>query len=72
MDKMSKQPKKWLVDRLKGYEKEYYLKYNNVIPWYWGGVKPEDREKVYKQALEEGKTWERVTGFDKMPKDVIL
>lgn len=63
---------KAILDLLSGYEREYYIKHEDGIPWKWGGVKPEDREKVYKQALEEGKTWQQVTGFDKMPKDVIL
>ncbi len=31
----------------------------------------EDREKVYKQTIEEGKTWEEVTGCHNNP-DVIL
>lgn len=61
-----------ILKLLSGYEKEYYLKYGDGIPLHWGGVKTKEREKVYKQALEEGKTWQEVTGFDKMPKDVIL
>ena len=53
----------------KGYEREYYLKHEDGIPRHWGGVKPKNREEVYKKALEQGKTWQEITGFDKMPKN---
>ena len=61
-----------IEDYVTGYELEYFKKYKEFIPRIWGGVQEEDREKVYKQALEEGKTWQQVTGYDKMPKGLIL
>ena len=56
---------------LKGHEKLYYLEHHDTIPLKWGGVKEEDREKVYEKALKEGKTWQEVTGFQ-LSKDAVL
>lgn len=37
----------------------------------WSGIKEEDREKVYKMALEQGKTWQEVVGY-KLIDGIIL
>ena len=62
---------KLIEEYLNGYEKEYYRKYKTGIPWNWAGIKPEEREGIYKLALEEGKTWQEITGY-KNQDDVIL
>ena len=53
------------------YEKQYYKLHKDVIPYMWGGVEPQNKEKVYKQALEQGKTWQEIVGYDET-KNLIL
>ena len=60
---MDNELKKVFIDMLTGYEKEYAIKYEECIPRLWSGIKEEDREKVYKMALEQGKTWQEVVGY---------
>ena len=55
--------KKVFIGTLTGYEKEYAEKYDECIPRRWSGIREEDREKVYKTALEQGKTWQEVVDY---------
>ena len=56
-----------------GYEKEYLIKHNDIIPYYYPVpiCKESEREGIYKRALDEGKAWQEITGY-KDPDDSII
>lgn len=54
------------------YQMKYYLMHHDIMPT-WGVPDEalENPEKVYKECLESGKTWQEYTGYKKVKKGVL-
>ena len=70
--KMDPRLKEVFLATLEGYEKQYADIYETCIPRVWSGIKEEEMETIYKKALEEGKTWWEVVGYEPMPPEALL
>ena len=62
---MEEQMKELVAKQLKGVEKEYFLKHGDIIPnVHSRRLKGDYKNKVYEQAIKEGKTWQEILQFD--------
>ena len=62
---MEEQVKELLAAQLKGIEKEYFLKYGDIIPnVHSRKIKEEYKQELYKEALVSGRKWQDIIPFD--------
>lgn len=62
---MEEQMKKLVAAQLKGIEKEYFLKHEDIIPNVHSRRLTDGyKNEVYERAIKEGKTWQEILPFD--------